>query len=155
MGIRSRVKNRLKKLVGGGGTPQPAASSPAPRSRTEPERPAPTPAPVPASAPAAKPLAPPAKTPEEEQAAAKAAAHMEKTRRAVLRFVEEAGGESGLAEMHDYSERRWFVGHKKFSDLMEGLVAEALLDYNGAEGRAALTEAGRQYLEDNPPPKRR
>ena len=117
MGSRSRVKNRLKKLVGGGGAPQPAASSSAPRPRAEPERAAPAPAPAPA--PAARPLAPPAKTPEEEQAAAKAAVHMEKTRRAVLRFVEEAGGESGLAEMHDYSERRWFVGHKKFSDLME------------------------------------
>ena len=73
----------------------------------------------------------------------------------MLRFVEEAGGESNLGEMHDYSERRWFVGHRKFSDLMEGLVAEALVDYNGAEGRVTLTEAGRQYLVDNPPPKRK
>ncbi len=149
MGIRSRVKNRLKQLVGGGS----AADGPQPQ--PAPLRPSSVSAPAPAPAPAPKPPVAPAQTPEEEKAAAKAAAHMEKTRRAVLRFVEEAGGESGLADMHDYSERRWFVGHKKFSDLMEGLVAEALVDYNGAEGRATLTEAGRQYLEDNPPPKRR
>lgn len=144
MGLRSRLKNRIKRLVGA--EPPPAPPAPAPQATRKP----------PVAPPAPPPPAPaPQQTEEERKAAEKAAAHLEKTKRAVLRFVDEAGGECGLGEMHDYSERRWFVAHKKFSDLMETFVAEALLDYNHAEGRATLTEAGRQYLVDNPPPKRR
>jgi len=147
MGLRNRLKNRLKRALG---TEPPAAPVAAPRPPSPPPAVAPTPAP--AAAPPA-PVTP--ESAEEAARAAKAAAHLEKTKRAVLRFVEEAGGVSSLGDMHDYSERRWFVGHKKFSDLMEGLVADALIDYDGAEGRATLTEAGRDYLVENPPPKRR
>ena len=155
MGLRSRLKNRLKRTLGGE-TPAPQAPPPA---AAAPRAPAPV-APV---APVAPPVAPPLadaapvtpETAEEAERAEKAAAHLEKTKRAVLRFVGDAGGVSSLGDMHDYSERRWFVGHKKFSDLMEGLVADALIDYDGAEGRAMLTEAGRDYLVENPPPKRK
>ncbi len=73
----------------------------------------------------------------------------------MLRLVDEAGGKAGLGEMHDYSERRWFIAHRKFSDLMEGLVEQRLIEYDGAEGQATLTDAGRRYLVENPPPKRR
>ena len=151
MGLRSRFKNRIKRALGGDAPSSPGVVQTVASPRTA----SPAPAPAPAAAPAPAEAPAPALSAEEQAKAEKAAAHLEKTRRAVLRFVEEAGGESNLGEMHDYSERRWFVGHRKFSDLMEGLVAEALVDYNGAEGRATLTEAGRQYLVDNPPPKRK
>ena len=48
--------------------------------------------------------------------------HLAKTRKGVLKMVLEKGGSATLAEMHDFSERRYFIAHKKFSELMEGLV---------------------------------
>jgi len=86
---------------------------------------------------------------------AKAAHHFEKTRRGVLRFIDEQGGEASLADMHDHSERRYFVGHKRFSDLMEGLVADSLISYDHGAGRAALTEAGRALGHTKMPPRPR
>jgi hypothetical protein len=80
--------------------------------------------------------------------AAKAVKHFEKTRKAVLQFVIDQGGVASMGEMHDYSERRYFIAHRKFSDLMEGIVGEGLVDYDEATGEAGITEAGQAYLAD-------
>jgi len=157
MGLRTRMKTRVKQMLG---RPQPTPSA-RPAAPVPPPAPTAAPAPTPQAAPprAAAPVpavpkpAADAPTSEEALKEAKAAHHFEKTRRAVLRFIEEQGGEAGLAEMHDYSERRYFVGHKRFSDLMEGLVAESLITYDHGSGRAALTEAGRTLGHTPMPPR--
>ena len=92
-------------------------------------------------------------SPDEEEAAkaaemaVKAAKHFERTRRAMLKFVVDQGGTASLADMHDRSERRYFIGHKRFSTLMEGLVDEGLIDFDHATGIAAITAGGSRYIE--------
>ena len=88
---------------------------------------------------------------EEEDAkaaemAAKAAKHFEKTRVTMLKFVVDQGGTASLADMHERSERRYFIGHKRFSLLMEGLVEEELIDFDHATGVATITADGQAYI---------
>ncbi len=80
----------------------------------------------------------------------KVARHFEKARMAVLRFVEGEGGEATLHSMHAYSERRYFIAHKRFSELMETLVDAGLVVYDVGEGVATLTEEGRRLLAETP-----
>jgi len=75
----------------------------------------------------------------------KIARHFEKTRKGVLRWLANHGGRAGLAELHDYSERRFFVAHKRFSDLMESLIEDGLITYDHAEGVAEITPDGATY----------
>jgi hypothetical protein len=152
MGIRSRLKTIVAKRMGGeprahasATPPAPSVSPPAP-----PAAAAPAPKPV---APAPKPVAPaapsapaPASPEIDPEMAAKAAKHFEKTRKAVLQFVIDQDGVTGMGEMHDYSERRYFIAHRKFSDLMEGILADGLITYDEGAGEASITEAGRAYV---------
>jgi hypothetical protein len=64
----------------------------------------------------------------------------------VLRFIDKAGGRSSLAEMHDHSEMRYFIGHQKFSQMMEGLIDDGLLVYDASLGEGELTSEGRDYI---------
>lgn len=143
MGIRSRLKRLLKRDKG---------------TRIEDTPPPPRPAPPPPPAPKAKPIvvqkppepaetkADPATKKAEPAADDKVARHFERARRGVLTFVQDEGGVSTLHAMHSHSERRYFIAHKKFSELMEGLVDEGLVTYDPAEGEATLTAAGADYL---------
>jgi hypothetical protein len=70
-------------------------------------------------------------------------AHWDRTRRGILRFVADQGGRAGLRELHDHSERTYFVAHVGFSRLMEELTAEGLLDYDHDTAVATLTDAGK------------
>ena len=70
----------------------------------------------------------------------------EKARRGVLKFLQEKGGASQLAEMHDFSMNRYLVQHQAFSQLMETLVDEHLVEYDFAKGLATLTDAGRKFI---------
>ena len=73
--------------------------------------------------------------------------HLHRTRMGLLKFLDKNGGILGLAELHDHSEKRYFVGHKKFSDLLEDLVAEELISYDWSAQQATLTEKGRESLK--------
>ena len=139
MGIRSR----LKKLLG--------------RQRIEDVKPPPKPTPVrkPQPKKAKPPLvaAPPMpKEPPKPSAPGvtstddKVAKHFEKARRGVLKFALDQGGMATLHSMHSHSERRYFIAHKRFSELMETLVDEGLVVYDVGEGEATLTDAGRAYI---------
>jgi hypothetical protein len=64
----------------------------------------------------------------------------------LLQHVSEAGGQLSLGDLHSYSERRFFIGHKKFSDLMESMVEAGQLRYDAAAGIATLEPAGQAYL---------
>ena len=78
---------------------------------------------------------------------AKVAKHLARTRKGILKFVLKQGGTSSLADMHDHSERRFFVGHKKFSDLMEAMVDEGLLLYSWEQQEATITDLGREAIK--------
>ncbi len=105
----------------------------------EPEQPAPE-----AETPA-EPAEPKVLTEEEKKAAA-AAKHWEKTRRGLLKKLSKEGGHLGLAELHDFSERRFFIGHQKFSAVMEGLVEEELVHYSLEDYKVTLSKKGEEYL---------
>ena len=145
MGLRSRIKGRIKKVIGredaSGASATPPASQPAPRPAVARpvDKPAPRPAPPPEPAPVAL-------SEEERQRQEKAAKHLLRTRKGVLKFVVDQGGTASLADMHQHSEMRYFVGHQKFSQMMEALIAEGLLDYSHADGTGAITDAGRDYI---------
>ena len=111
---RDRLKNRLKRMMGAGAESQaPAVVTPRPPA-PPPVQAAPPPAPV-RPAPAPSKAADSASDPEEDEMAKKAAKHVERTRVAMLKFVIEQGGEASMADMHELSERRYFIGHKRFS----------------------------------------
>ena len=166
MGLRSRIKGRIKQALGAdtsAPSPSPApAAAPRPPVRmtsppeatppeaevTEPtaEVTEPTAEPKPVSVAQASPKTDsgdgPAPISEE-----KVRKHMLKTRKGVLKMIIDAGGSSTLGEMHDYSERRYFVAHQKFSKLMESLIAEGQIDYDAAESKATITEVGTAFVE--------
>ena len=151
MGIRSRLKRLLKRDKGTRieDTPPPPRPAPPPKPKPKPkpivlEKP---PEPATKKAEPATKKAEPATKKAEPPADDKVARHFEKARRGVLTFVQGEGGVSTLHAMHSYSERRYFIAHKKFSELMEGLVDEGLITYDPAEGEATLTPAGADYVE--------
>lgn len=165
VGLRTRLKRRVRALLG---QPEAAAAPPAaastrvePRATVPRQSAAPTPpqavpaapaAPVSSAAPAA-PAA--AATGPDDEAKAKAARHFERTRRAVLKLIDDKGGTASLAEMHDYSERKYFIGHKRFSDLMETLLDESLIDFDHASGQAHITDNGRTLAHTKMPPRKK
>ena len=166
MGLRTRIKGRIQRALGQEEGPTRAA----PAAETSPRPPVRV-TPKPEAAPDLKeatpasevaPLAEP-KSMSVAQASPKTAAadgpkpiseekvqkHMRKTRKGVLKMVIDSGGSSTLGEMHDYSERRYFVAHKKFSDLMESLISSGQIDYDAAESVATITEVGRALVAES------
>jgi hypothetical protein len=149
-------------------TPAAAASPTAPAASAAPPAASAKPAPpVAAATPTATPTAttlaasptaaPPisAAAAADDEAAAEAK-RLAKIRRAVLRakkgtlkFLVDADGTSDLASMHDHSERRYFIAHRGFSNLMEEMTGEGLVDYDHATGVATLLDPGRSWLEAN------
>jgi hypothetical protein len=99
---------------------------------------------TPASPAAAAPAAPEA--PKDAEAEEKQRKFMARARKGLLTKVNEAGGAIPLGELHDHSEKRYFIAHRAFSTMMEEMVAEGLLDYESGTGIARLTEAGRTAM---------
>ena len=73
--------------------------------------------------------------------------HRRKARLGLLRFVAERDNSVDLASLHNYSEMRYLIGHKSFSDLMEEMVADEVLLFDPNESQAHLTEKGRLEIE--------
>ena len=73
-------------------------------------------------------------------------AYFEKARKGMLAWLAKRdGGAASLREMHEHSSERFLIAHQGFSQMMETLVAEKLIDYDKATMTATLTEAGRQF----------
>lgn len=53
-------------------------------------------------------------------------------RRGVLKQLSRVGGSQHIKELHEFSTLRFGRGHQEFSALMEGLVGEGLVMYDGA-----------------------
>lgn len=71
--------------------------------------------------------------------------HHEKAKRAILKHLIKEGGSLGLGPLHDYSERRWFIAHRAFSNMMEEYTSEGLIRWEEATGTAHITEEGRAF----------
>lgn len=73
-------------------------------------------------------------------------AHLQKTRKGLIEFMAGMGGIVNIAELHEYSESTYFVGHKKFSDLMEEMIEDGALEHNDETRDFILTDSGRSEL---------
>ncbi len=78
---------------------------------------------------------------------AKILKHRRRTKKALLKLTVEQGGKASLGDLHELGERRYFIAHKAFSDLMEEMVAEGLFLYDWSSQEATITETGTQFLE--------
>ncbi len=146
MGLRSRLKGRLKKLAGADPTP-PAKREAPPRKPPAPPRTEPLPPPSP-PATAAKPATPKAtdcidQKPVDET---KVKRHREKAQRGVLKHLAKEGGVMSMKDLHDYSERRYFIAHAGFSKMMEVFVEDRYVDFDHDTYTVTITEDGRHYM---------
>ena len=71
---------------------------------------------------------------------------LERARLGVLKFVSDRGGSARLGEIHEFSEKKYLIAHRGFSRLMESVVSEGLMEFDGSSNTATLTEAGRAAL---------
>jgi hypothetical protein len=81
----------------------------------------------------------------EEDKEAKFQALFERARKGVLKHVMKKGGVLSLEEMHEYSLNTYFIQHQRFSQLMETLIDEKLVEYDHATQISTITEAGREF----------
>jgi len=73
--------------------------------------------------------------------------HRKRTKVALLKLAQKSGGTASLGDLHDLAERRYFIAHKAFSDLMEEMVAEGVFLYDWSAGEATLTDLGREWID--------
>lgn len=120
--------------------------TPTPPRPTKPKAPAP---PVEATGPADEADAnlTPAGRKAKQSPEARQKAHWAKARAGILRFVHDQGGKASLRELHDHSERTWFIAHQSFSRMMEELTDEELLEFDHDTATATLTPAGVAELD--------
>lgn len=71
---------------------------------------------------------------------------IERARHGVLKFVSDRGGSAKLSDIHEFSEKKYFIAHQGFSRLMDGVVTEGLMDFDPISNTAMLTEAGRSKI---------
>ena len=73
--------------------------------------------------------------------------HRRRTKVALLKLTAKSDGTAPLGDLHDLAERRYFIAHKAFSDLMEEMVAEGLFLYDWSAGEATITELGKEWIQ--------
>ena len=73
--------------------------------------------------------------------------HRRRTKVALLKLTAKSDGTASLGDLHDLAERRYFIAHKAFSDLMEEMVAEGLFLYDWSAGEATITELGKEWIQ--------
>jgi hypothetical protein len=148
MGLRDRLKQGLKSALGRGAAAQPAAAAP-PAAHSPPRAAPPPPIRPPAPPAKAAPIkaAPVADTAPLDPEAAAQAAKVEKARtrarKGVLQHIEKEGGAVPMKDAHDYSERRYFIAHRGFSDMMEWWLERDYISYDNEIVK--VTDAGRAF----------
>ena len=88
-------------------------------------------------------LAPETKAAADEEKARK---FRERAKRGVLKLLAEKNGHTNLAELHDFSERKYFIAHRSFSRMMEEFVEENHILWDATAGMATLTDEGRRFM---------
>jgi hypothetical protein len=71
------------------------------------------------------------------------AADTQSARQGLLKFIAKKGGAIPMRELHTHSLVFYGAGHQAFSQLMDGLVGDGLVAYEGATGVFSLTDKGR------------
>lgn len=71
------------------------------------------------------------------------AADTETARQGLMKFIAKKGGTIPMRELHTHSLVFYQAGHQAFSQLMEGLVADGLVQYDQASSAFSLTDKGR------------
>ena len=71
--------------------------------------------------------------------------HLLRTKKGLLKFIQKQGGTTDLGALNHHSEIRFLIGHQKFSEMMEDLVAEELIIYDWNAQEAMITEKGIQF----------
>jgi hypothetical protein len=61
----------------------------------------------------------------------------------LMRFIAKKGGSIPMRDLHTHSLVFYQAGHQAFSQLMEGLVGDGLVTYDGTAAVFSLTEKGR------------
>ena len=145
MGLRSRIKSLVfgpQEPVRSRPTSTPTTTSSPTSTPPSTSSSAPTPTPTPANTPA--------NTPDPEMRA-KFEKIVAKAKLGVLKHVLDtsADGRMAMADMHDHSERRYFIAHRSFSDLMESWIGEGLVSYDAETGSVTVTDAGRAFVDQN------
>lgn len=77
----------------------------------------------------------------------KIAKHRTRTKVALLKKTVTLGETASLGDLHDLAEKRYFIAHKAFSDLMEEMVEENLFLYDWGTQVATITDTGKEYIQ--------
>lgn len=72
-------------------------------------------------------------------------AETQTARKGLLKFLQKQGGSSHITDLHTYSTMRYGAGHQAFSALMEGLVGDELVSWDGTAFH--LTDKGRELCK--------
>jgi len=149
MGLRDRLVNRARSVLGKPAE-RPPASVPV----------APPVLPVAPTAPVAAPVAAPrtgspaghpgvtetAPVEDPAEKAAKIEKARSRARKGVLLHIEKQGGSINMSDAHDFSERRFFIAHRGFSDMMGWWIEAGYVRYD--EPIMHLTDSGRAFAQD-------
>ena len=85
--------------------------------------------------------------PNADEMQARQNAHFEKARRGVLKFIDEKGGTLPMSDLHDFCLNKFFIQHQRFSELMESLVNEQLVEFDWTTRAATITKKGKKFIE--------
>lgn len=66
-------------------------------------------------------------------------------RKGILKQLARKGGSEHIRDLHEFSTLRFGRGHREFSELMEGLVGDELVTYDGEKFQ--LTDKGRDQTK--------
>ena len=83
----------------------------------------------------------------EQEKEAKLQAFFERARKGVVNHLNAKGGSLSLEELHEHSLSTYFIQHQRFSQLVETLVDEHLIEYDGATQMAVITEKGKEFIK--------
>ena len=70
-----------------------------------------------------------------------------RARKGVLAHIAKEGGSVKMSDAHDYSERRFFIAHRGFSDMMTWWLDADYIRYE--EGVVHLTDSGRAFAAES------
>lgn len=82
----------------------------------------------------------------EEQREQFVAQQFEKARRGVLAQIKEKGGSASLGDLHEFSLKKYFIQHQRFSQLMETLVDNDLATFDDTAYVVTITAKGEEFL---------
>ena len=151
MGLRDKLKSVVRRMpvVGEALAPQPSDPN-GPGLSPVPDPPPPKKtdsawSPPPAAEPVAEPVAEESEADKIAKQQARQQKHLAKARKGVLKHLDGLGGSAQMKDLHDFSERRYFIAHRGFSRMMEFYVDEGLVDFDHDSGTCEITEAGRAF----------